>query len=95
VSNVREELDAPGEWFFDKRTGVLSLWPKTPNFQSRGVIVSRLDRLIELQGDAAKNQWVENITIKGLQLTDTTYSREIGVYSPMDAAIWLSGRATA
>ncbi|HEX8234715.1 MAG TPA: right-handed parallel beta-helix repeat-containing protein [Abditibacteriaceae bacterium] len=91
VSNVREELDAPGEWFLDKRTGELSLWPQSANFAQRGVVAARLDRLIDLQGDAAKNQWVENVSIKGLQFADTTYSRNIGVYSPMDAVIWMSG----
>jgi parallel beta-helix repeat protein len=90
VSNVREELDAPGEWFLDKRTGVLSLWPQHVDFARRGVVAAKLDRLIELKGDVANRQWVENISIRGLQFTDTTYSRDIGVYSPMDAAIWLS-----
>jgi hypothetical protein len=91
VSNVLEELDVPGEWFLDKGSGVLSLWPRNDDFQSLGVVASKLDRLIELRGDAAQNQWVENVTIEGFLFTDTTYSREIGVYSPMDAAVWLAG----
>jgi parallel beta-helix repeat protein len=35
---------------------------------------------------------VENVTIKGFQISDTPYSRVVeSVYSPGDAAIWLSG----
>ena len=28
--NVLEELDQPGEWFLDRKTGVLYFWPPAP-----------------------------------------------------------------
>jgi hypothetical protein len=91
VSNVREELDVPGEWFFDKRTGTLFLWPKKTDFHTRGVIVSKLDRLIELQGDAARKQWVENITINGCN-SRTQLTRVILVFTlPWTQRSGLSG----
>lgn len=91
VSNVMEELDRPGEWYFDRVKGSLYYWPKLPSFERLGVVASALDRLIEFRGDPAKNQWVEEVTIKGFQFSDTTYSRNLNVHVPNDAAIWVSG----
>jgi len=47
--NVLEELDAPGEWFFDRRTGTLYFYPPEPLSQGE-VIVPRLEHVIELKG---------------------------------------------
>lgn len=91
VSNVMEELDQPGEWYLDRAGGSLYYWPKTPVFERLGVVASALDRIIEFRGDPAKNQWVESIQIKGFHFCDTTYSRNINVFAPNDAAIWVSG----
>jgi hypothetical protein len=44
------------------------------DFQTRGVVASKLDRVIETKGDAAQNQWVEDVTITGFRFTDTTYA---------------------
>jgi len=91
VSNVFEELDQPGEWWRDEKVGTVYLIPKKTDFAKSPVVAAALDRLFDLQGAAANNQWVENITIKGFEFRDTEYSRTIGVYSPNDAAIRLSG----
>jgi parallel beta-helix repeat protein len=91
VANALEELNAPGEWALDAATGTLYHWPRVPNFERLGVVAALLDRLIEFKGDAAKNQWVEEVTIKGLQFSDTAYTRPANVLSPADAAIWLTG----
>ena len=42
------------------------------------------------RGDAQSSNWVTSVTISGFTFRDTTYSRNIGVYEPPDAAIWLS-----
>ncbi len=90
ISNVREALDQPGEWFADETTSTILYWPKTADFQRRPVVVPVLDRLFDLRGEPNAGRRAERITIKGFELRDTTYSREIGVYDPHDAAIWLS-----
>ena len=33
--NALEELDAPGEWFYDKHTGVLYFWPQSSHLAPR------------------------------------------------------------
>jgi hypothetical protein len=59
--NVLEELDEPGEWHLDRRTGLLTCWPPEPTEGSE-IIVSLLEApLIGLQ-DA------EHISLVGLTL---------------------------
>ncbi len=91
LTNVREALDSPGEWYLDRTAGVLSFWPKSPDFRDRGVVAPALDRVIDFVGDPSQDAWVEYVHIRGFRISDTTYSYTIGVYSPNDAAIWMSG----
>ena len=59
VLNVPEELDRAGEWYLDRRTGRLYLWPPRP-LEGADVVVSLLEEpLLALRG-------VENVTLRGL-----------------------------
>ena len=51
VENIKEELDAPGEWFFDREEKVLYYYPEA-GFDSSGASVEApvLDHLIEISG---------------------------------------------
>ena len=60
LSNVAEELDAPGEWYFDAADGTLYFWPPAP-IGSAEACVSLLDTLIALDG-------AEHVTFRGLTL---------------------------
>ncbi len=92
ASNVIEELDAPGEWCLDRASGVLHYRPKSPDFEKQGVVADHLDRLFDIKGEPESGKWVEGVAVKGFEMSDTTYSRVIpSVYSPQDAAVWLSG----
>ena len=60
VRNQFEELDAPGEWFLDPRTGMLYLWPPTP--LDNAVIRAPLtENVIVLEG-------AEHVTLRGLAI---------------------------
>ena len=54
VENIREELDAPGEWFHDAKAGVLYLLPE-PGVDPAAAIVEgvRLRALVEFRGTPA------------------------------------------
>jgi len=61
--NVLEELDQPGEWFLDRKTGILYFWP--PVQKSGEVLLSLLEQpLLKLTG-------VFNVTFRGLALEAT------------------------
>ena len=59
VLNVPEELDRAGEWYLDRRSGRLYLWPPRP-LEGADVVVSLLEEpLLALRG-------VEGVTLRGL-----------------------------
>jgi len=75
--NALEELDAPGEWFYDKHSGVLYFWPDVARNSDSASAPTR-NRNSELQNirlpltDAFfKIKSAKNITIRGLTLTGT------------------------
>jgi len=67
VENVPEALDAPGEWYLDRATGVLAHWPLPgENLARAEVIAPRLRHLVRLEGDPAAGRLVEHVQFRGL-----------------------------
>ncbi|MCF0059257.1 right-handed parallel beta-helix repeat-containing protein [Dyadobacter sp. CY356] len=65
VENIFAELDAPGEWYFDRTFHFLYFYPRKKTDLSKAVVeVSNLKNSIELQGSAANP--VRNIMLKNL-----------------------------
>ena len=61
--NILEELDQPGEWFLDRKTGMLYFWP--PESGALETVLSLLDQpLLKLQD-------VSHVTFRGLILEAT------------------------
>lgn len=59
--NVFEELDMPGEWYIDRTTGTLYLYPPE-NFDSADIRISTcLDNIIRIEGS-------ENVVVDGLEV---------------------------
>ena len=53
VDNVREALDEPGEWYLDRKTGVLTYWPLPGEDMTKAEVVAPvLEQLVRLEGDA-------------------------------------------
>jgi hypothetical protein len=59
--NALEELDAPGEWFYDKHSGVLYFWPQKP--------IAECHVCIPISDAFFKIKSAKNITLRGLTLT--------------------------
>lgn len=90
IANAREALDSPGEWCLDKNTGELLYWAISPNFPNDvDIVAPKIDKLIVLQGDRNKVNYVENLHFQDLTFTDTNYNLVDNYYLPADAAIWL------
>jgi len=73
-----EELDAPGEWFYDKHSGVLYFWPEVAWAFQPGLpeeAQTRKSKLPDIRLPIAsaffKIQNAKHITIRGLTLTGT------------------------
>ncbi len=67
VENIIEELDAPGEWYHDQRTGTLFLYPATGIDLERATIEAvRLRHLVEFRG--SREAPVRFLSLRGLTL---------------------------
>ncbi len=71
VENIFEELDAPGEWYYDPKNRILYYYP-IPNENIEEVVLEtpQLKHLVELRG--SKERPVQNITIRDIEFTQTT-----------------------
>ncbi|MGQ9541048.1 MAG: right-handed parallel beta-helix repeat-containing protein [Armatimonadota bacterium] len=90
IENVHEALDAPNEWYLDRRTGELLYLSETDKAPANAVL-ARLDRLIVLKGEPAQDRWVEHLRFEGFIFTDTNYTLTTNYYMPADAVIWMAG----
>ena len=70
VENIFEELDAPGEWFLDGRTGTLYFYPP-PGLALAGATIEivSLSQVIAFQGSL--EQPVKFVTLRGLTFRHT------------------------
>jgi hypothetical protein len=64
VENVFEALGAPGEWYLDRKMGVLTYLPRAnEEIASTEVIAPRLEQLVRIEG-------AEDVHLRGLELRD-------------------------
>ena len=87
LTNAKELLDEPGEWFHDIREHKLYYMPETS--EKLTAIVPVLETLVEVVGTAEHP--VRNITIKGVTFSHTTWMRpsEKG-HVPLQAGMYLT-----
>lgn len=70
VENIFEELDAPGEWFFNKETSILYYIPEQGQaIEEMEFVASRLESIIQLKG--TEDNPVTDIHLEGLTFTHT------------------------
>ncbi len=73
--NALEELDSPGEWYYDKRTGTLYFWPPQP-VEGHEVRIPVLDSFFKV-GPGAKSITLRGLTLTGCQGTAITFDGAI------------------
>ncbi len=72
IENYFEALDAPGEWYLDRRTDILSYRPR-PGEEIRNIsaVAPRLKQLLVFEGRPEKGEFVQHLHFKGLALHHT------------------------
>ncbi|MFD1143327.1 peptide-binding protein [Larkinella insperata] len=93
VENIREELDAPGEWFYDRSTQLLYLLPPAGfNPATATIEVSRLKSLLELKGSPDKP--LQQVTVRGIRFVqaERTFMEP---YEPLLRSDWMMYRGAA
>ena len=74
VEFVREGLDAPGEWYLDRSTGVLTYYPRPGEDMTKAEVMLRLaEELLRLEGDPAAGKFVEHLRFEGLSFQHTDW----------------------
>lgn len=88
VENIFEELDAPGEWYYDKTASVLFYYPLDGESPANTVFEVPCTRhLIELKG-------CSNVSVSGLELTQTERTF-MEPYEPLLRSDWTIYRGGA
>lgn len=73
--NVRSAFDAPGEWFYDAKNGVVLYRPLPDEDMSKAEVLvpsSGLNRLVEFRGDPDKGAYVHDIAFRGISFAATS-----------------------
>jgi parallel beta-helix repeat protein len=97
VENVPDALDVPGEWYLDRKTGLLSLLaPKDVNPNRATVVAPRLREVVLVEGDVKAGTPVTGLTFAGLTFSEADYEVPAdGMISPQSAVPLRGGfRAT-
>jgi parallel beta-helix repeat protein len=87
VENAADALDAPGEWFLDRRTGTLSYLALPGEDVTRVQFVAPfLTQLIRFEGNAGKGELVHDITLRSLTFAHADWALPPKGYADMQAA---------
>jgi len=97
VENILEELDSPGEWYFDAAAKMLYLYPNTTDSApaDAGLVAAQGKYAIRVSGSQAAP--VTNVTLSGITFAhaDVTYLDKFQVPSSGDFAVHRGGVVTA
>lgn len=75
VENVKEELKAPGQWYLDRPTGVLTYLPLPGETLANTTLVAPvLDKLVVVKGSAEGAPPVENLSFEGLTFAHSEWA---------------------
>ena len=73
LENFRAALDAPGEWFLDRK-GTLFYMPRPGEDMTRAEVIAPIaSQFIVLKGDAPNNHWMEHVAFRGLAFRHANY----------------------
>lgn len=87
VENAADALDAPGEWYLDRRTGTLSyLALPGEDVAHEQFLASFLPQLVRLQGTERTSDFIHDVNLRGLTFAYTDWSLPAKGYVDTQAA---------
>ena len=96
IENARAAFDAPGEWYLDRRAGMLYYRPLPGEIMTEAEVIAPVtDRLLTLAGDPENLRFVVNIHFRGLRFVHTDWTLEDSGCTDSQAAAGLDGAITA
>ncbi len=98
VENVAEALDTPGQWYLDRKTGLLTYIPLDGQEMGKTEVVApRLEQLVRIVGDADAGLPVTHIRLEGITFAHTEWtlpadkSGDGQAITSATGTIWLQG----
>jgi hypothetical protein len=92
IENAPDALDAPGEWYLNRKSGVLRYRAEPgEDLANAEVIAPKLPYLVELEGDFAAKLPVHDIVLRGLTFSHTDWDLSEHGYADTQAAIATRG----
>ncbi len=74
VEYVREALDVPGEWYLDRKSGLLTYYPRPGENMAAAKVVAPLpEELLRLEGDPASGKFIDYLTFEGITFEYTDW----------------------
>lgn len=74
VENAFELLDAPGEWYLNRKTGMLYYWPMPgEKMADAEVIAPALTELVRLEGRPEAGETIEHLVFRGLTFSHSDW----------------------
>lgn len=87
IENSYDALDAPGEWYLDRRQGHLIYQPLPGEDIRRAEMVAPvLQQLVRFIGDPSSERFVHDVTLRGFTFAYTDWSMPSNGYVDMQAA---------
>ncbi len=68
LENALEMLDQPGEWYLDRRTGILSYWPRPGEDMTRAEAIAPVAQNTLLKVTGTPERPVINLTFRGIHV---------------------------
>lgn len=92
IENAPDALDKPGEWYLNRKTGVVRYWAEPgERLDEAEVIAPRLTELVRLKGDFETGRPVQHVIFRGLTFTYTDWELEPEGYADTQAAVGIRG----
>lgn len=87
VENAPECLDSPGEWYLDRRTGVLTYYPMPGESPDKVEVAAPVvTQLVGFEGDPGSGKTVDHIHLRGLTFAHADWSMGAAGYTDTQAA---------
>jgi hypothetical protein len=94
VENYLEALDSPGEWYLDRKTGLLHYWPREGEDMTKAEVVAPvLGDLVRILGEPQAGLSVEHVVLRGLSFQHADWLLPRDKAADGQAAAFLSSAA--
>lgn len=92
IENAPDGLDQPGEWYLDRKRGVVTYWPEAGVDMGKAQIIAPyLTELIRIASDPGIKETVHHLVFRGLTFAHTDWELAPEGYADVQAAVSIQG----